>query len=1124
MNCNQYLTPEIVSSYIKFNSNDQNWTYTSTGSKELFNIQCEGVAHAWNILEDHSIALLADEVGTGKTYQALGVMLTQLLIKPDSKILIFAPRENVAINWLSEYKHFIKAHYKHNDDILKSSVDDGSIHKICYRGSLHSLVDAINNGLHQIYLSKTTVFSHILQAEESKGPVAIEKVKKVSEGLKIKLNYKFDLLIIDEAHYYRNTSGESQRVNAAKIFFENLSDKVLLVTATPNHSKDTDITNIFSYFSDIKDISEIKEKMIIRRLRRLEQKTKYEYRKEYYTECNFTDRNKKSDIFAAEVFFAKYQKALIHKMLNSKKDKAKNCDTQKGRMFFGYLEACEFMNPQDIDPSDDKYNQEGTDFSKGYDGDIVKKLVEEYNKIFHSIPPHPKYDKVTDQLSADKTEKTVVFVRRIASTNELETRLNKIHSNKYSKELSKVIKGFNRGKYNNILDYFRNREPVNGKGNDKGKGKQTLGANFRQLLISPDSPFFMLFEPPMNKSSSPYIFGSPIYLNGKLKYNETAKVIREQGYNTPDTKAHTYETIWTLYINELEKTKDQNEEIHKIINSLDKEKFEGLSHFFKQGILFASDIIIDLFIIYRSFKNNNHPEYYTFIKKLKKDFNKSRLKAKMDETVLHFDDIWQKSLGISKSDIAEYDFNLFNNSSYALGVTSANNNPNIIKKFNTPFFPNILVSTSVLQEGVNLHMFCNKVLHYGIAWTVGDNEQRNGRVDRVFGKGHKLLINEKKDKSIFIDYPFIKNTVDQIQLCNFIKHKRDSEQELDKLEIIECDKTFGIDSSSRCFKSTSYNINSINNYDPFPYIPKTGENLKLIEIKQNHKNNLLLNSIKSVAPTLSEDLPNISISKHWNKAIKDNTVCLCELKLGENEERKQQVQIKIQYLSTKVGGSVIFLDLISPLAKHHETKSIFDKLDSNPIDYKHFNIVIDNKMKRSSFSYLSCRASLVLKVNECDEILLDKTELCQTVQGLADITDKLEETILKHDFTETEASEKSHVFSNELIIDKTEHIEAEGWEKSKNNDYIYKIIHSVKDITTDQLKEIAKFMLKYPFASWDIQNTELRFYISYLSSNLQKAELDVLEELCKRYEEQLRIEVKNLQDKSNKPKTQQNIN
>ncbi len=73
--------------------------------------QAEGAAYLFNLLNEKRTALLADEVGMGKTIQALAVCAALWQQKPDAKILVLAPRNEVAYNWINEYETFINVHY-----------------------------------------------------------------------------------------------------------------------------------------------------------------------------------------------------------------------------------------------------------------------------------------------------------------------------------------------------------------------------------------------------------------------------------------------------------------------------------------------------------------------------------------------------------------------------------------------------------------------------------------------------------------------------------------------------------------------------------------------------------------------------------------------------------------------------------------------------------------------------------------------------------------------------------------------------------------------------------------------------------------------------------------------------
>ena len=51
--------------------------------------------------------------------------------------------------------------------------------------------------------------------------------------------------------------------------------------------------------------------------------------------------------------------------------------------------------------------------------------------------------------------------------------------------------------------------------------------------------------------------------------------------------------------------------------------------------------------------------------------------------------------------------------------------------FNSPFWPFVLASTSVGQEGIDFHWWCHAVFHWNIPSNPVDFEQREGRVDRA---------------------------------------------------------------------------------------------------------------------------------------------------------------------------------------------------------------------------------------------------------------------------------------------------------------------------------------------------------------------------------------------------------
>jgi len=64
---------------------------------------------------------------------------------------------------------------------------------------------------------------------------------------------------------------------------------------------------------------------------------------------------------------------------------------------------------------------------------------------------------------------------------------------------------------------------------------------------------------------------------------------------------------------------------------------------------------------------------------------------------------------------------------------------NVREAFNSPFWPFVLTTTSIGQEGLDFHVYCHRVVHWNLPANPVDLEQREGRVHRY--KGHALRRN-----------------------------------------------------------------------------------------------------------------------------------------------------------------------------------------------------------------------------------------------------------------------------------------------------------------------------------------------------------------------------------------------
>lgn len=77
--------------------------------------------------------------------------------------------------------------------------------------------------------------------------------------------------------------------------------------------------------------------------------------------------------------------------------------------------------------------------------------------------------------------------------------------------------------------------------------------------------------------------------------------------------------------------------------------------------------------------------------------------------------------------------------------------------FNSPFFPEVLIASSVMAEGVDLHRFCRYVIHHDLCWNPSTLEQRTGRVDRIGSKA------ERSGQPIRVYLPYLAETQDEKQ-------------------------------------------------------------------------------------------------------------------------------------------------------------------------------------------------------------------------------------------------------------------------------------------------------------------------------------------------------------------------
>lgn len=866
------LKPAQVSSLINFEADNADWEYDAAPS--MASRQAEGVARLWNLLSKQRVALLADEVGMGKTFQALGVATLLWRMKPDAKVLVMAPNRDICEHWQVEFDAFVSQHYRQVDNRVKANMDGPALPPVEVHFQLRELAAAIEyNSKHEhparLYLTTIHSLSGLVNhAEEndkqgSARKAAAEIHRRILDALE---GTGFDLVIVDEAHYFRNKEGGSQRAAAAQAFFgkadSRIGQRTLLLTATPSHTHLRDVANILSYFIEFGSTFEhpsaekLMRKYAVRRFRIMAGSdagyTKHQYRREIAMPCDFAGRPE------AEAFFALYQRRLIHEL---------EVLTEKRRVLYGFLEGFESAGPdnhvevvanRDAEPSD---NERLNDFSAAPDTQLLRSMSQDYRAIFGRAPDHPKYGGLVDQCASQglflkdanrplHEDKHLVFVRRIPSVRELTKRINEHYDEVLAQHIfqawdleandSRVLRWssqqWSREGFNELIKH--NSAPLGGldpedrtdddEGGNVDAHDAYLGSKIADLFVTKKvanthaaptdcsrfslalrrstSIHAMFMEPASDYMAAGYSEYYEIRQGDKPRadYTKAARAKRLSAHKLLDEKElenmrprdatlrdydDQVETLWSVVFPHL--SGRQQATLHRWA-STQPAIAENFGNYIQAGFLFASPVIVELYCWHTRFQRslltreqhaNVQRRYQDFVTYVRERIAGSLLLKYFAAALDSFEQLCRKIVKHKANDWRSgwrTLTTLSNPAWYASGESS--HRRHLILGFNSPFYPNTLVATSVFQEGINLHLQCRKVHHYGIAWTPGDNEQRVGRIDRLFGKVNQLLKEHSSGEAtptLDINYPYLKNTFDEDQVGSFIERKYSVEEKMD---------------------------------------------------------------------------------------------------------------------------------------------------------------------------------------------------------------------------------------------------------------------------------------------------------------------------------------------------------
>lgn len=99
------------------------------------------------------------------------------------------------------------------------------------------------------------------------------------------------------------------------------------------------------------------------------------------------------------------------------------------------------------------------------------------------------------------------------------------------------------------------------------------------------------------------------------------------------------------------------------------------------------------------------------------------------------------------------------------GTSKPDTRQRLMLTFNTPFYPEILIASSVMAEGVDLHLNRRHIIHHDLCWNPSTLEQRTGRVDRIGAKC------EQSSMPVNIYLPYLAETQDE-KMCRVVMDRK----------------------------------------------------------------------------------------------------------------------------------------------------------------------------------------------------------------------------------------------------------------------------------------------------------------------------------------------------------------
>lgn len=438
-------------------------------SRAVAAAQLDGAVAIHNILAQHGVAYLADEVGMGKTYVALGVVALIRALHPGLRVLYIAPRANIQRKWCErELQNFVAHAWQRPDQRVRTLDGQPAAPFVTCERLIDWAQTATRNPDRDVFLRMTSFSIGLPDAEHGKAqwhnlrqqlrdvaPFLAtsdldartndkEAFKEAYGRVLNRLVPKYDLVVVDEAHNLKHGPESSSTRNRmlATVLGGRLSaprldgappkrrfDRVLFLSATPLETDFKELGNqlrLFGFDALAKPLCdehpdgddakrEHARTFVVRRLATIRAGERLLSKTEYRREWLAGGVDTHDAPLAIPDLRQKLVVALMQKKVTELVKKKFNAQFQIGMLASFESFAGTVSTFDDPDQTDDEGER------KGIDADIVTSITRSYRSTFGEPLPHPKMKSVVQDLATAMRsgEKSLVFVRRVRSVDEL---------------------------------------------------------------------------------------------------------------------------------------------------------------------------------------------------------------------------------------------------------------------------------------------------------------------------------------------------------------------------------------------------------------------------------------------------------------------------------------------------------------------------------------------------------------------------------------------------------------------------------------------------------------------------------------------------------------------------------